>query len=208
MKGLLLKDFYIIRDGLLILLLSFAAVGAGLAFLISPWVLMVVAATTFSFQGAGTIQNDKTSQWERFCAVLPIRRSAVVSEKYALYLMLCAGGLLFGLLIGCAAAALGGAFDAAEIWMYACVALIVSLLPGSVNLPCAFLLSAEKSLVGVVLSYMATSALLAGAILLLRQVMDVSQHIYAVLGAGVALSAVCFGISWIISARRISARDV
>ena len=37
MKGLLLKDYYLIRDGMVILLLTFVAVGAGLAFLTSPW---------------------------------------------------------------------------------------------------------------------------------------------------------------------------
>lgn len=40
MKGLLLKDFYIIRSGLLILLLTFVFVGAGMSFLISPLVLI------------------------------------------------------------------------------------------------------------------------------------------------------------------------
>ena len=50
MKGLLLKDYYLIRDGMVILLLTFVAVGAGLAFLTSPWVLIVVAGATMSFQ--------------------------------------------------------------------------------------------------------------------------------------------------------------
>lgn len=51
MKGLLLKDYYLIRDGMVILLLTFVAVGAGLAFLTSPWVLTVVAGATMSFRG-------------------------------------------------------------------------------------------------------------------------------------------------------------
>ena len=69
MKGLLLKDYYLIRDGMVILLLTFVAVGAGLAFLTSPWVLIVVAGATMSFQGAMTVQSDRSSQWDRFSAV-------------------------------------------------------------------------------------------------------------------------------------------
>lgn len=81
MKGLLLKDYYLIRDGMVILLLTFVAVGAGLAFLTSPWVLIVVAGATMSFQGAMTVQSDRSTQWDRFSAVLPLPRSTAVSEK-------------------------------------------------------------------------------------------------------------------------------
>lgn len=107
MKGLLLKDYYLIRDGMVILLLTFVAVGAGLAFLSSPWVLIVVAGATMSFQGAMTVQSDRSTQWDRFSAVLPLPRSTVVSEKYVLYLLLCALGMALGLAVGGIAAALG-----------------------------------------------------------------------------------------------------
>ena len=66
MKGLLLKDFYIIRSGLLILLLTFVFVGAGMSFLISPLVLIVIFTVTLSFQSAVTVQTDKSSQWDSF----------------------------------------------------------------------------------------------------------------------------------------------
>lgn len=111
MKGLLLKDYYLIRDGMVILLLTFVAVGAGLAFLTSPWVLIVVAGATMSFQGAMTVQSDRSTQWDRFSAVLPLPRSTVVSEKYVLYLLLCALGMALGLAVGGIAAALGRAPD-------------------------------------------------------------------------------------------------
>lgn len=111
MKGLLLKDYYLIRDGMVILLLTFVAVGAGLAFLTSPWVLIVVAGATMSFQGAMTVQSDRSTQWDRFSAVLPLPRSTVVSEKYVLYLLLCALGMALGPSVGGIAAALGRAPD-------------------------------------------------------------------------------------------------
>ena len=144
MKGLLLKDYYLIRDGMVILLLTFVAVGAGLAFLTSPWVLIVVAGATMSFQGAMTVQSDRSTQWDRFSAVLPLPRSTVVSEKYVLYLLLCALGMALGLAVGAIAAALGRAPDPEELYLYASTAVIVCLMTGSVNLPCTFVLTAGK----------------------------------------------------------------
>ena len=195
MKGLLLKDYYLIRDGMVILLLTFVAVGAGLAFLTSPWVLIVVAGATMSFQGAMTVQSDRSTQWDRFSAVLPLPRSTVVSEKYVLYLLLCALGMALGLAVGGIAAALGRAPDPEELYLYASTAVIVCLMTGSVNLP------------GIILCDILVSALFAGGIFALRQVMDVKLHMRTVLGLGAALSALCYGISWIIAARRLPMRD-
>ena len=95
-----------------------------------------------------------------------------------------------------------------EIYLYASTAVIVCLLTGSVNLPCAFVLTAEKSLAGIILCDVAVSALFAGGIFALRQVMDVKLHMRAVLGIGAAASALCYGLSWVIAARRLPGRDV
>ena len=54
--------------------------------------------------------------------------------------------------------------------------MIVCLLTGSVNLPCTFVLTAEKSLAGIILCDILVSALFAGGIFALRQVMDVKLH--------------------------------
>ena len=168
MKGLLLKDYYLIRDGMVILLLTFVAVGAGLAFLTSPWVLIVVAGATMSFQGAMTVQSDRSTQWDRFSAVLPLPRSTAVSEKYVLYLLLCALGMALGLAVGGIAAVLGRAPDPEELYLYASTAVIVCLMTGSVNLPCTFVLTAEKSLAGIILCDILVSALFAGGKMCIR----------------------------------------
>lgn len=207
MKGLLLKDYYLIRDGMVILLLTFVAVGAGLAFLTSPWVLIVVAGATMSFQGAMTVQSDRSTQWDRFSAVLPLPRSTVVSEKYVLYLLLCALGMALGLAVGGIAAALGRAPDPGG-------ALSVrqhgrNRLPDDGQREPALHVCAhggKKPGRHHPVRYL-VSALFAGGIFALRQVMDVKLHMRTVLGLGAALSALCYGISWIIAARRLPMRD-
>ena len=94
-----------------------------------------------------------------------------------------------------------------RLYLYASTAVIVCLMTGSVNLPCTFVLTAEKSLAGIILCDILVSALFAGGIFALRQVMDVKLHMRTVLGLGAALSALCYGISWIIAARRLPMRD-
>ena len=41
-----------------------------------------------------------------------------------------------------------------------------------------------------------------------REVMEVNLHMRAVLGIGAAASALCYGLSWVIAARRLPGRDV
>ena len=102
---------------------------------------------------------------------------------------------------------LGRAPDPEELYLYASTAVIVCLMTGSVNLPCTFVLTAEKSLAGIILCDILVSALFAGGIFALRQVMDVKLHMRTVLGLGAALGVLCYGISWIIAARRLPMRD-
>ena len=116
--------------------------------------------------------------------------------------------MALGFAVGAVAAALGRTPGPEEVCLYASTAVIVCLLTGSVNLPCTFVLTAEKSLAGIILCDILVSALFAGGIFALRQVMDVKLHMRAVLGMGAALSALCYGISWIIAARQLPMRDV
>ena len=43
MRGLLLKDFYIIRSLVILLLVVYLVIGISLSYLATPWVLVVLA---------------------------------------------------------------------------------------------------------------------------------------------------------------------
>lgn len=208
MKGLLLKDLYIVRDGALMLAFTFIAVGAGMAFLISPWVLTVITATTLSLQAAATIQYDRTSQWDRFSVTLPVPRSQVAASKYLLYLLLCGAGVVLGILICLVISIFRQSFDPNALFMYTCLAVTVSLLPGSMSIPCAFFLDEEKSIVGTVLSYMVTAGLFAGLIVLLSRSMDTKDSIGGICGVTAAVSVAAFLLSWAVCPERIARKDL
>lgn len=208
MKGLLLKDFYVTRDGLLTLLLTFIAVGTGLAFLISPWVLIIIAATTLSLQAATTIQNDKSTKWNKFSATLPVSRAQVVGSKYLIYLLLCITGIAVGIIVCSIASLFKQGFDINELIKYSCLAVVVSLLPGSISIPCTFIFDEEKSVMGLVLSYIVTAGLFSGLIVLLKQFMDVKENLFAICGIAAVFSVVIFALSWLICPKRIAHRDI
>ena len=100
MIGLLLKDFYIIRQYMktvLFMLAFFALISAGLdnpatffeAFII--FMSMMVTITSFSY--------DALAKWDRYALSLPVSRKEIVAAKYLLSVILCFGGTIISFLI-------------------------------------------------------------------------------------------------------------
>ena len=58
MKGLLLKDYYIIKSSLLILAVVFVIIGASLSYLSTPWVLTVLATVLLGMIVVGMQSTD------------------------------------------------------------------------------------------------------------------------------------------------------
>ena len=208
MKGLLLKDFYVIRSGLLILLLTFVFVGAGMSFVISPWVLVVIFTVTLSFQSAVTVQTDKSSQWDRFSVTLPVSRKQTIASKYIMYLLLSLAGLATGTVISVVCAWFQQGFDADSLLQYSSLAIIVSLLPGSISIPCSFLLDEEKSMVGMILAYMITSGIIVAVILVFSKYMNLQENVGMVIGILAVISVVLYVISWLVCPPRICKKDM
>lgn len=208
MKGLLLKDFYIIRSGLLMLLLTFVFVGAGMSFVISPWVLVVIFTVTLSFQSAVTVQTDKSSQWDRFSVTLPVSRKQTIAGKYVMYLLLSFAGLGTGAALSTLCAWFQKGFDRESLFMYSSLAIIVSLLPGSISIPCSFWLDEEKSMIGTILAYMVTSGIIAVTVLLLKSYINLQENIGVVLGILAGISIALYAISWLTCPARLCRRDM
>ena len=82
MKGLLLKDYYLIKSVLYIILVVFAVVGIGMSFLTSTWVLTVIATVMLGMISVTTINMDRNSGWKKVSIVLPVSRTAVLDCKY------------------------------------------------------------------------------------------------------------------------------
>lgn len=208
MKGLLLKDFYIIQDSLVMLFVIFIATGIGLSFLISPWVLIAIAANTLSMTAITTIQNDKSTQWNKFSATLPVSRIQIISSKYFLYLFLCIIGVVLGLIFSASASILKGNFDINSMLLHFFLAVTISLMSGSTSIPFSFLLEEEKITVGLILSYIVTAVLLIGSTSILSRFVNTEENMNLIYGITTVFSVMAYLFSWRVCPKRLCSRDI
>jgi len=208
MKGILLKDFYIMRDSSLIMVLILAIVGIALTVLSSPWLLISVATVSLSTAAATTISNDKITQWDKFSATLPVSRTQIISSKYFMYMILGILGIVLGSTISIGVSVLRHSFDVNLLLMNSCTAIIISLLPGSVNIPFSYLLEAEKGIVGLMLSYVITAGAFAGLRFLLSYFINMEENMLLVYGIVAVFSVVAYLFSWLMCPKMISRKDM
>ena len=155
MSGLLLKDFYTLRQytkTMLIMLFLFALISFGLdnpATFFEGFIIimsMMMSITSFSY--------DSLAKWDRFGLSLPITRKEVVAGKYILSLLLCLIGAVLAFLISSMILILKPVEDFGMMEHILSLLGIVSvvLLFFSLILPLIFKFGVEKSrlvLVGV-----------------------------------------------------------
>ena len=196
------------RDSSLIMVLTLVIVGIALAILSSPWLLILVATVSLSTAAVTTISNDKITQWDKFSATLPVSRTQIISSKYYLYLLLGILGFMLGSIISISVSVLKHSFDVNSLLMYSCLAIIISLLPGSVNIPLSYLLDAEKSIVGLILSYVVTAGAFTGVRFLLSRFVDMQENMLLVYGIVAAFSVVTYLFSWLTCPKMISRKDL
>ena len=208
MKGLLLKDFYILRDNLLILFIVLLAVGAGMSYLTSAWVLITTAAIIMSMIVPATISSDKTSQWHRFAATLPVSRKQLVASKYFMYGILCLGGLLAGALVSLPITLMKGQFEMDTLLIFVFTGIILCLVSGGISIPCYFLLSEDKSVVAAMLSYMATTGLFVAGILVANAFFDIKNNLVTAGAAGAVMSIGFYILSLCLSQKYLPKKDL
>ena len=204
MKGLVLKDLYIIRDYWLLLAMSLVAVGVGMSIIVSPWVTTPIFATILGSVAVSTIQTDRVCNWHQLTATMPVRRNAFVSAKFMLYALALVTGLAIGMLTGGTVCLIQDAFDPDEAILYLCMSMCIALLPGSISIPCAIKLSPERSTALLMLSYIAASGLFAAVAAINRFLLSTPYDFKLVCAFMVALSTCAYGAAWWACARRCS----
>ena len=147
MKGLLLKDYYLIRSVLSIMLTVFVVVGIGMSFLTSTWVLTVLATVMLGMISVSTINMDKNSGWRKVSVVLPVSRKTILDSKYILYVLLSGAGLLLGIILSVMVSVWKGQPDDPSMLLFVSISIAMALFSGSMTIPFAFLFSEEKRMI-------------------------------------------------------------
>lgn len=200
MKGLLLKDFYIIRSILAILAVVFIVIGASLSYLADPWVLTVLATVMLGMNVTSTINVDKSSGCLKTIITTPVSRKSYISSKYIMYLLLSIVGLVFGVVFGAIAnLMIGGGTE--MMGLFVSVSLTMALLSGSVILPFYIMLDESKSVIGTILAYPVSAGIFIALILLLG-------HTISTLVITVFVALCLFVMSWYLSTRILAQKDI
>lgn len=99
MKGLLLKDFYILKHiyakNLILVLVLYTILGLAMemSFFLS------ILGWMFGFYVVGLLSVDKTSNWDFYAATLPLSKPLLVGEKFVLLLLCTLAGLGYSALM-------------------------------------------------------------------------------------------------------------
>jgi len=117
-------------------------------------------------------------------------------------------GLLLGGAITVTVTMIMGDFEVETLLTFACMAISMLLLPGSVNIPLAFRLNEEQSIVGIVISYVVAAGLFLGVRFILGNFMDVSENTLLTYGIVAGFSVIVYLISWVFSPKVVSRSDL
>lgn len=212
MKGVLIKDLYIAKSNIAVTIVSLIVLGFGLSFLLEPSALLVlapVAATTAVFI---SITSDAGSKWNKNVITMPVSRSQIIGEKFIFYIILAVFGMLAAL-IPCGILALSGCVygngvTLRSLCLYGSIGMSATLFAGGISLPCAYLFDPEKSQIVFMMSFMASTGIIVALVLLTNLFIPVKDHVLLAFCIVLAVSAICFFVSYEFAVRVYRKRDI
>ena len=208
MKGVLVKDLYIARSNILVTIVSLVVLGFGLSFLLETSALLVlapVAATTAAFI---SITSDAASKWNKNVITMPVSRNQIIGEKFLFYILLAVLGLLTALIPCVVLACFGTDITLHSLLLYGSIGISATLLAGGISLPCAYLFDPEKSQIVFMMSFMASTGIITGLVLLINLVFPVKENILLAFHIVLIISVIWFFVSYRIAVKVYQKRDI
>ena len=208
MKGVLVKDLYIAGSNLLVTIVSLVVLGFGLSFLLETSALLVlapVAATTAAFI---SITSDAASKWNKNVITMPVSRNQIIGEKFLLYILLAVLGLLTALIPCVVLACFGTDITLHSLLLYSSIGISATLLAGGISLPCAYLFDPEKSQIVFMMSFMASTGIITGLVLLINLVFPVKENILLAFNIVLIISVIWFLVSYRVAVKVYRKRDI
>lgn len=202
MKGLLYKDFCVLRKQVKILLLFvvFYAIWSVVAQIPSMMGTMVILLSIML--PISSMSYDEAGQWYRYAFSLPVSRRALVLSKYMLGFLTALGGLLVSAIGNLVILSLTNWENALESWITIGACLEVGVIFLSVLIPLLFKFGVEKGrflIVAIAVIPSMLIGLLAGALKDSGIPMPSEELLQAVLCASPLFTLAIFLISFRIS---------
>ena len=196
MKGVLLKDLYIAKSNILVTFISLIVLGFGLSFLLETSAILILAPVASTTAVFISITSDAASKWNKNVITMPVSRGQIIGVKFVFYLLLAGLGLIAALLLCIIPALFGEAITFHSLCLYGSIGISATLLAGGISLPCAYLFDPEKSQIVFMMSFMASTGIITGIVLLTNLFIPVKEHVLLAFQIVLAVSAVCFFIAY------------
>jgi hypothetical protein len=208
MKGLLLKDWYIAKNNIIITAVSLLVIGFGISFLMESSSLLVLSPAVFTTAVFISITADASSKWDRLAVTMPVTRQQIIACKYLVYAALAAAGIVTGLIPCVILHFIRHDVTGQSIMLYGLLGLAASFFAGSISLLCAYRFAPENSQVVFMVSFVGAAGIIAGIVLLTNLFIPVKENILAPFAMVFIISAIALIISCKVAATLYAKKDI
>ena len=208
MKGLLLKDFYMMKKYcrsyflIAVIFLVVSLLGNGnLFFIFYPCLLCGMIPVSL-------LAYDERSHFMQYSATLPYTKAQIVSSKYVLGLLVQAAVLVVTAVAQAVKMSLKGSFEIVDFLIMVLSLFVVSTLASSIALPFIFKLGVEK---GRLAYYVMIGFVCAVSVIfsqMFKGSLQVSVPAGIIFGALAIVGAVLYVVSWLLSISFFKKREI
>lgn len=208
MKGVLLKDLYIAKSGIVIALVCLFVLAFGFSFLLDVSSVLMLAPAISTIAVYNSITSDASSKWNKNVITMPISRDQIIGTKYILYILLSAAGIIVVLAALGILSLLGAAVTVYALLFNTSIGVSAALLAGGISLPCVYFFDPEKSQIVFLISFIASSGIITALVLLINLFMPVKDNTLLAFYIVLAISFAWFVVSYKIAAVVYRKRDI
>ena len=208
MKGVLLKDLYIAKSGMVIALVCLFVLAFGFSFLLDVSSVLMLAPAISTIAVYNSITSDASSKWNKNVITMPVSRDQIIGTKYILYILLSAAGIIVVLAALGILSLLGAAVTVYALLFNTSIGVSAALLAGGISLPCVYFFDPEKSQIVFLISFIASSWIITALVLLINLFMPVKDNTLLAFYIVLAISFAWFVVSYKIAAVVYRRRDI
>ena len=208
MKGVLLKDLYIAKSGIVIALVCLFVLAFGFSFLLDVSSVLMLAPAISTIAVYNSITSDASSKWNKNVITMPVSRDQIIGTKYILYILLSAAGIIVVLAALGILSILGAAVTVYALLFNTSIGVSAALLAGGISLPCVYFFDPEKSQIVFLISFIASSGIITALVLLINLFMPVKDNTLLAFYIVLAISFAWFVVSYKIAAVVYRKRDI
>lgn len=208
MKGVLLKDLYIAKSGIVIALVCLFVLAFGFSFLLDVSSVLMLAPAISTIAVYNSITSDASSKWNKNVITMPVSRDQIIGTKYILYILLSAAGIIVVLAALGILSLLGAAVTVYALLFNTSIGVSAALLAGGISLPCVYFFDPEKSQIVFLISFIASTGIITALVLLINLFMPVKDNTLLAFYIVLAISFAWFVVSYKIAAVVYRKRDI